>query len=219
LTSSRWDSFRKSSKKASNERYTPDSILNLAVQVLDGIDLDPCADPKKRVPAKKHFTEDDDGLEQAWHGTIFLNPPFSDPGAWLRHLTLYYEAQKVKAALVLVPVIVLGNKSAQHLLKFHSSAITILNRRIRFLDADYRVLPAQLPYPCSLIYLGPNASRFLALTSEMGVPCLVKPSSSERQIFGVCTYCGKPFTGLRSTAKYCSATCRVQQYRKKKQER
>ena len=59
-----------------DERFTPFWVLDLVVEVMGGIDLDPCADPRKRVPATRHFTKEDDGLEQNWSGRVFLNPPF-----------------------------------------------------------------------------------------------------------------------------------------------
>jgi len=34
------------------------------------------------TPADKHFNEDDDGLKQLWSGTIWCNPPYSDPEPW-----------------------------------------------------------------------------------------------------------------------------------------
>ncbi len=34
------------------------------------------------TPAEAFFTEADDGLAQQWHGTIWCNPPYSDPAPW-----------------------------------------------------------------------------------------------------------------------------------------
>ena len=48
-------------------------------------DLDVCAprDPAQRTaPARKYYTEDDDGLTQEWDGLIWCNPPYSKPEAW-----------------------------------------------------------------------------------------------------------------------------------------
>lgn len=216
MARSKWNSFRSSGRGLSSERYTPDEILNLAVKVLNGIDLDPCADPKKRVPALNHFTKKDNGLDKPWKGKVFLNPPFSDSGVWLKHLALYYEAERVTAALALIPVLALGNSSAQYILKMHSSALAILSRRISFLDSSYKLLPGQLPYSCALIYLGRETDRFLTLSSEFGVACLVRPSISDRGTLATCSYCGRFFKAIRVTAKYCSQACRVQNFRKKR---
>ncbi len=37
-------------------------------------DLDPCAPRKTRT--RVHLTVDDDGLSVAWHGVVFVNPPY-----------------------------------------------------------------------------------------------------------------------------------------------
>ena len=45
-----------------DERYSPNWLIQLAIDVMGGIDLDPCADPDRRVPASNHFTKDQNGL-------------------------------------------------------------------------------------------------------------------------------------------------------------
>jgi len=212
---SRWSALGQRSGPRSDERYTPSWLLEVVAEALGGIDLDPCADPLKRVPAKSHFTLVDNGLEQAWEGTIYINPPFSNTADWVRHLSLYWEAGKVTAAIALLPVMALCNKSAQHLVKYNASAITLLERTLVFLDEDYKEMKVRLPFPCALVYLGINPQRFLETTRSYGVPCLVSQTVLGKHRSTFCTYCGKPFLAQRSTAKYCSPTCRVQLYRKK----
>jgi hypothetical protein len=71
-----------SSKK--DEWLTPPWIL----KKFNKFDLDPCS-PLNRPwdTAKKHFTIEDDGLNQEWEGKIWLNPPYGDKAeAWLRRL-------------------------------------------------------------------------------------------------------------------------------------
>ena len=59
-----------------DERYTPKWVF-------DGLgmtfDLDPCSPVAGGdcVPATAKYTADDDGLSQPWHGTVWVNPPFS----------------------------------------------------------------------------------------------------------------------------------------------
>ena len=54
------------------EHYTPAHVLDLVVQIMGGIDLDPCADPGRRVPAAAHYTAEDDGLSRPWVGKVYL---------------------------------------------------------------------------------------------------------------------------------------------------
>lgn len=179
------------------------------------IDLDPCADPLKRVPAANHFTEEENGLEQAWSGKVFLNPPYSGCGAWFRHLCLYVAAGAVEEAVLLVPVNALPRKGARMLMKETASAITILDKYFNFLGPDYKPLPHYSPVGLCLIYVGENTERFLEMTKEHGYQLLThKPHSGHKH--KQCTYCGKQFHAKRSTAKFCGATCRKESHRKKK---
>lgn len=57
-----------------SEWYTPREIFE-ALGVT--FDLDPCSPgPGHWVPAKKIYTEVDDGLRQPWRGSVFMNPPY-----------------------------------------------------------------------------------------------------------------------------------------------
>lgn len=49
-------------------------------------DVDVCApvDPAHRTcPARRHYTEADDGLAQDWAGLVWCNPPYSDAAPWV----------------------------------------------------------------------------------------------------------------------------------------
>lgn len=60
------------------ERYTPAEYIAAVREVLGEIDLDPASSAlaQETVRAIEHFTVDDDGLAQEWHGRVFLNPPY-----------------------------------------------------------------------------------------------------------------------------------------------
>lgn len=64
-----------------DERYTPSWIFEALGETFD---LDPASPPLgvSRVPTAAVWTKDDDGLTQAWHGFVWLNPPFSHSTAW-----------------------------------------------------------------------------------------------------------------------------------------
>lgn len=69
--------------------YTPPSVFEaLGLE----FDLDPCA-PKGGVPwipAKRHFSIEDDGLAQPWQGSVWLNPPYGRFTAeWLAKMSAH----------------------------------------------------------------------------------------------------------------------------------
>jgi hypothetical protein len=54
--------------------YTPPEIFTALGEIFD---LDPCSPgPGHWVPARKIYTEADDGLARPWAGLVFMNPPF-----------------------------------------------------------------------------------------------------------------------------------------------
>lgn len=60
---------------------TPRFILDS----LGHFDLDPCAaESNPHWVCEKAFTRAMDGLSTPWYGRVFMNPPFSNAGAWIR---------------------------------------------------------------------------------------------------------------------------------------
>ena len=61
---------------SSDDWYTPKWIID----TLGPFDCDPCAPSIELRPfeiAPKVYTKTDDGLAQEWHGTVWMNPPYS----------------------------------------------------------------------------------------------------------------------------------------------
>ena len=204
-----------------DERFTPFWVLDLVVEVMGGIDLDPCADPRKRVPATRHFTKEDDGLEQNWSGRVFLNPPFSCASSWVQHLTLYLHTGSITEAMLFLPVSALSNKTSTAFMRSLCSAFVIFERDLGFLDGGYKGLEESNSVrsgPFALAYSGPSADKFLRTFSPYALPCLVQQrNAGERQV--LCQFCGKSFIAKRSTAKFCDPACRVAAHRIKNLKR
>ena len=198
-----------------DERYTPAWVLKLTESVMGSIDLDPAADPQRRIQAKKHITKNEDGLTQGWSGKVFLNPPFSNSSDWVKHLCIYFHSGAVTEAIVLLPVMALSNKSSLLLMKGTATAFSILGRKLSFLNEDYEEMGEMSAFPFAIVYCGPRTEHFLDITEKRGIGCLIRtPSDNQRAC--LCSYCGKPFQAKRSTAKFCGTTCRVESYRKGK---
>lgn len=74
-----------SSRMGTGVWLTPRYILD----ALGTFDLDPCAAPYPWIwpTATRHITLPDDGLQAAWTGRIWLNPPYSTQArAWIARL-------------------------------------------------------------------------------------------------------------------------------------
>lgn len=80
-------SSHQSARMKNDEWLTPPSII----VALGEFDLDPCAPAS--VPwstARRYYTRKDDGLSKAWHGRVWLNPPFgAEAVKWLRRLAAH----------------------------------------------------------------------------------------------------------------------------------
>lgn len=89
-----------------NEWYTPMEIVEAARMVLGEIDLDPASSELANsvIKAKQFYTIEDSGLDKAWHGNIWLNPPYSSDliVQFIDKLKSEIEAQNVREAIVLV---------------------------------------------------------------------------------------------------------------------
>ena len=67
-----------------NEWLTPPHVL----AALGEFDLDPCAPVVRPWPtAREHYHAN--GIERAWHGRVWLNPPYAAAGAWLAKLAAH----------------------------------------------------------------------------------------------------------------------------------
>lgn len=66
----------------SNDYYTPSWIF---AELKLTFDIDVASPPNGPpfTPCRKYFTQLDDGLIQPWTGSVFMNPPFSNPGMWV----------------------------------------------------------------------------------------------------------------------------------------
>lgn len=142
----------------SPEWYTPPEVVEAVVLALGAIDLDPCAESARRIPAAAHYTVDDDGLEQGWRGRVYMNPPYGrEIGDWVDKLVMEYEAGNVTEAVALVP----GRIDTAWYRRIASVACHVTGR-LRFSGAD----PA--PFPSVALYLGPNVDSFCAAFDGLG---------------------------------------------------
>jgi len=155
-----------------NEWYTPPEFLDVARQVLGHIGLDPasCVAAQETVRADNFYTKDSDGLKRRWSGTVWLNPPYSQPlvAQFVEKLVAEFRAGNVTAAILL-------SSNGTDAAWFHhaaeaATAICFTKGRIKFVDANGaggrdRVAP---PSGSAFLYFGPDVLRFHEVFAKFG---------------------------------------------------
>ena len=158
-------------KKSSDCWYTPPYIVELVVQVLGEIDLDPCADDGKHIKAQRHYIACDDGLTREWEGRVFMNPPYSQPSVWMEKLQAEIKSERVTEAIALVPAAT-DTKWLSLVLK--SQPVCFWTGRIKFLSEDYQPRNSARQSHV-LVYWGLRSERFREVFDPYGVVYLPIP--------------------------------------------
>jgi hypothetical protein len=144
------------------ECYTPPEIIERVLKVLKVIDLDPCSnsDTEPNVPARRHYTEADDGLNHVWHGKIFMNPPYGRQlPDWISLLIEEYAAGRVKEAIALVP----SRTDTKWFMSLRPYARCFIWGRLKFVGQDNSA-----PFPSMVVYLGKRLNSFVAAFEDIG---------------------------------------------------
>jgi len=92
-----------------NEYATPPELWRSLGNPVDGFDVDPCSGAESTPIAPTRYTQEEDGLRQAWHGDVFVNPPWSTNGdgsakqKWLSKCRSEANREDVDSVVVLMP--------------------------------------------------------------------------------------------------------------------
>lgn len=121
-----------------NESYTPDWVIQAVKQVLGTIELDPTSNGLGLI-AKHQITIKEDCFNTTWvqyltcSKTVFLNPPYSNGGLFVKELVKYCNRDSVHAAISLTLPGLLHNKKSSYLFKTeYCSLIALPTGRINF---------------------------------------------------------------------------------------
>ena len=135
---------------SSNDYYTPKWIFDaLGVQ----FDLDVCCPPQGPLftPCKTYYTQENDGLASDWYGTVWMNPPFSDPLPWVRRFVQH------KNGIALVPT---SNGKWQDIL-WNSESVWVTLPSLKFYNSAGGMMTQGLPNRCWLVAMGKTAMEAL----------------------------------------------------------
>jgi DNA-binding CsgD family transcriptional regulator len=142
------------------EWYTPREVVEAAVAALGAIDLDPCAEPAKGIPAARHFTQAEDGLKRHWLGRVYMNPPYGGViSDWTEKLAAECASGGVSAAVALVP----ARTDTAWFRNLPATVACFISGRLRFSGHENSA-----PFPSVALYLGPEPERFRAAFRPLG---------------------------------------------------
>lgn len=150
-----------------NDWRTPRKYLDAARAVLGGIDLDPATsiEANETVQATEFFTEDDDGLQQPWKGSVWLNPPYGGQARlFIDRLIKEYEVGNVTAACALVNSHPTETKWFQELFRY---TICFIRGRIDF-GGPSRPVSSTSTHGSAIVYLGDDVKAFHKHFSQFG---------------------------------------------------
>ena len=150
----------------SSEHYTPRPILERVVRTLGEIDLDPCSNPgdSPNVPARAHYTREDNGLLLPWLGRIYMNPPYGrEIGAWVAKLLSEYQAGRVSSALALVPARV----DSKWFASLYGFPVCFSSGRLRFSNPSGES-SGSAPFPSAMVFLGMDWGAFFREFETLG---------------------------------------------------
>ena len=152
----------------SDEWYTPPEYIQMARQVMGGIDLDPASNElaQQWVQAEQYYTQSDDGLTLPWYDRIWLNPPYGNQmPVWIKKLIAAYEKKEVTQAIILVRPAA-GSSWFQQLSGQFIGCT--LHKRIKFIDANGKAQSSPV-HGNVFFYLGCKSERFREVFSDIGV--------------------------------------------------
>jgi hypothetical protein len=136
----------------SSEHYTPPEIVQLVTACLGAIDLDPCSNADHTIPAKTHYTAQENGLDRPWRGRVYMNPPYGDGiDRWVAKLCAEHERGDVSEAIALVP----ARPDTQWFKCLRNYVCCFVEGRLTFGGSTD---PA--PFPSAIFYLGDDIGKF-----------------------------------------------------------
>jgi hypothetical protein len=138
------------------------------------IDLDPasCSIANATVKATKYYSMEDNGLNKAWSGHVWMNPPYCSAliGLFADKLIKHYAEGDIEEAIVLV-------NNATETAWFNrfvssSSAIVFPRKRIRYETAHGKAgVPLQGQ---AILYFGTQSDKFLNIFTMFGWGAMIK---------------------------------------------
>ena len=154
-----------------SEWYTPPEIIGAARQVMGSIMVDPasCEEANKIIKADTYYTKEDDGLSKDWTGTVWMNPPYSQPLV-SKFCDKFIERKMIGA--ITQGCVILNNATETKFLQkmlVCCTAICLIKGRVKFLDAEGNIVNSSPLQGQIILYFGPHRDKFAKVFNKFGV--------------------------------------------------
>jgi hypothetical protein len=163
-----------SNNSGNSEWYTPQKYADAVHEVMGFIDTDPCSCEvaNDTVRAAEFYTVEQDGLQQQWHGCVYVNPPYGDGTVEEFAVKLLLELDKGRTTQAIFLVNNCTETRWFQTLICHAAAVCFPCGRISFWSPDRQSkTPLQGQ---AILYFGQNAKRFKRVFSSIGFTSLVR---------------------------------------------
>jgi phage N-6-adenine-methyltransferase len=123
-----------------------------------GFTLDPCSDAQN-AKCERFFTASKNGLLCDWgRDTVFMNPPYSEVGDWMRKA--YGAAQEGATVVCLIPARTDANWWHDYAMK---GEIRFIRGRLRFGDTERRFGGSgSAPFPSAIVVFRPREFKLVS---------------------------------------------------------
>lgn len=146
-----------------DEWMTPPEVVQVVRKVLGGIELDPASTfvANQTVGAAQIYTKTNDGLAQNWTTarTIFLNPPYSNPGPFVAKLV---DAKLKNPRLRAILLVNNATDTAWFRHAMVEARAVYFPKRIQFVPPVVLEKKHTNRHGQAFLYFGPAADNFLA---------------------------------------------------------
>lgn len=161
-----------------NSWCSPQEIADCIAAFWGAPDLDPCSNDRSIIHALTRYCLPDDGLTLPWHGRVYCNPPYSDPGPWVQRCLRHAQQTTIGLPNESIACIIADPST-----KWWQSAIwrkdedgetVMLADAVCFPDHRVKFIPppgakvSSMTRPVALPYWGPHAKRFAACFAPLG---------------------------------------------------
>jgi site-specific DNA-methyltransferase (adenine-specific) len=158
--------------------------VDQAVREFGRFTLDPAAQPDN-AKAPRWYTPEDNGLQQPWHGRVWLNPPYGRTvGQWLAKAVSEVEAGRAKLVVALLPARIDARWWRQYVVEVRPRPL------VRLWPKRIQYQPGQdAPFPSAMVVYG-------RLTGRHG------------QTGRICPVCQEVFWPDYANRKTCGEACK-----------